>query len=193
LSFPPQPLAIAVDPAGSYVYAVVQPEAVLGQLSVFAIDRGNGALTPAYNVDGNTGALAAAPGASLEFVPPDAPFDSTNPYLNSFAIDPRGRLAYVTQNGSDSISIYGIEPTTGALHPIAGSPFPANSAPNILLGHMAVDPLGHTLYVTNSSTTQHLYGVAAYTLDQSTGALTLPVNGSPSAEPVPAQAIVISS
>jgi DNA-binding beta-propeller fold protein YncE len=63
---------------------------------------------------------------------------------------------------SGSIYGYRINPTTGVLTPIAGSPFAAGSAP----WSMAVDPSGRFAYVPNSGN-----NVSGYTIDSTTGAL----------------------
>jgi 6-phosphogluconolactonase len=91
----------------------------------------------------------------------------------------KAQFAYVgnpiynfARNVYDSGNIYGytINPSTGALTPIAGSPFAAGSAP----WSMAVDPSGRFAYVPNSSGNN----VSGYTIDPTTGALT-PIVGSP--------------
>ncbi len=79
------------------------------------------------------------------------------------------KFAYVVNEGSGNVSAYTIDGTTGALSPITGSPFAAESAP---LG-VAVDPSGKFAYVTNQS-----HNVSAYTIDGTTGALS-PITGSP--------------
>jgi 6-phosphogluconolactonase len=164
-------------PSGKFLYAAVESSTTIS----------------VYAVDGNTGALSTAPGSSLYLVPPGSPYNPNSPSLVGFTIDPRGQFAYATQNDLDSISIYAIEPSTGALNPIAGSPFPITSTPNIFPDRMAVDPLGHAVYVTTISGPPGLYGGSAYTLDQSSGALTSPVDGSPLTWPAPASAIAISN
>jgi DNA-binding beta-propeller fold protein YncE len=84
-------------------------------------------------------------------------------------VDPCGKFAYVANFGG-GVSGYTINPTTGALTPIAGSPFAAGNGPNIV----AVDPSGKFAYVTNFSGNN----VSGYTIDPSTGALTA-IAGSP--------------
>ena len=85
-------------------------------------------------------------------------------------------FAYVVNNsaaGMGSVSAYTINATTGALTPIAGSPFAAGSDPTFV----AVSPNGRFAYVTIISDAG-IGSVSAYTIDKTTGALT-PVPGSP--------------
>ncbi len=89
-----------------------------------------------------------------------------------------GGFAYVANCGAvgcggfpaGNVSAYRIDGTTGALTPVAGSPFPAGINPLAV----TVDPRGQFAYVANLSS----YDVSAYTIDGTTGALT-PVAGSP--------------
>jgi 6-phosphogluconolactonase len=78
--------------------------------------------------------------------------------------------AYVANYDSGDISGYSINRTTGALTPIAGSPFPAGG---ISPSSVAVAPSGKFAYVTNLANGK----VSGYTIDP-TGALT-PIAGSP--------------
>ncbi len=70
-----------------------------------------------------------------------------------------GRFAYVANQLSNDLSAYSIDSATGALTPIAGSPFAASgTAPAAL----AVDPNGSFLYVVNNgSDNVSAYSIAA--------------------------------
>ncbi len=90
-----------------------------------------------------------------------------------------GGFAYVANCGSlgcgggvgpGNVSAYTIDGTTGALTPVAGSPFPTGLGPQ----GVTVDPSGRFLYVANLASSN----VSAYTIDPATGALT-EVAGSP--------------
>ena len=90
-----------------------------------------------------------------------------------------GGFAYVANCGSlgcgggvgpGKVSAYTIDGTTGALTPVAGSPFPTGLGPQ----GVTVDPSGRFLYVANLASSN----VSAYTIDPATGALT-EVAGSP--------------
>ena len=93
-------------------------------------------------------------------------------------VDPMGRFVYVANADSNNVSAYTINASTGALTPVAGSPFGAGTEP---LG-VAIDPSGKFAYVTNAGDRYRRRGnaadVSAYTINASTGALT-PVAGSP--------------
>ena len=69
-------------------------------------------------------------------------------------------------NGVGNVLGYMIDPSTGALTAVAGSPFPAGSAVSV-----AVDPSGTFVYVPNGES-----GVSGYTIEPSTGALTVMAN-----------------
>src|SRR5262249_50435556 len=87
-----------------------------------------------------------------------------------------GGFVYVANCGSPcdaahpgSVSAYTIDGATGALTPVAGSPFPAGEG-SLSVG---VDPSGQFVYVGNSGSGD----VSAYRI-AATGALT-PIDGSP--------------
>lgn len=140
--------AVAVDPKGKFVYAIQDDNN-----SVWA-----------YAINGTSGALTPVPGS---------PF-ATGSFTVSISIDPTGTLAFVASNnsgssgGSNSISAYTIDPTTGALTPATGSPF---STGNVQPFWISVDPSGSFLYAASNG------GVAgsivqAFTITAGTGVLT---------------------
>ncbi len=83
------------------------------------------------------------------------------------AIIDNDRFVYVTNVVSDilpgSISAYTVDPTTGDLKEITGSPFPAGGHPN----WVAADPSGKFLYVVNSRSND----LSIYRIDATTGEL----------------------
>jgi 6-phosphogluconolactonase len=81
-----------------------------------------------------------------------------------------GQFAYVANNGSDDVSGFKIDPVTGTLTAIPGSPVAAGSAPAIV----SLTPDGRFAYVATDLGTK----IAAYAVDQVSGALT-PIAGSP--------------
>ncbi len=99
-------------------------------------------------------------------------------FPTGLTLDPTGRFAYVANCGirtctfstSGNVSAYTINAATGALTPVAGSPFSAGSGPI----ELAVEPTGRFLYVANITSNN----VSAYAIDATSGALTL-VPGSP--------------
>jgi DNA-binding beta-propeller fold protein YncE len=78
-------------------------------------------------------------------------------------------FAYVANESSNNVSAYTINPTSGALTPVTGSPFGAGSVPHAV----AVDPKGKFVYVVNTAGNN----VSGYKI-KSNGALT-PLPGSP--------------
>src|ERR1700722_7542332 len=72
--------------------------------------------------------------------------------------------------GSNTVSGYAINPTSGALTPIPGSPFTVGTNPHAV----ALDPSSKFLYVANRASNN----ISAFTVNLSTGALT-EVPGSP--------------
>lgn len=79
-------------------------------LSAYAVDAGTGALTP---IEGSPFATGYGP--------------------LGVAIDPSGKFVYVANNGlsgkAGNISAFAINPLSGALTPVQGSPFTAGSNP----------------------------------------------------------------
>jgi 6-phosphogluconolactonase (cycloisomerase 2 family) len=163
----PSPLAglsantIAVDPTGKFIYA---PD------SEFPVG------VHGYTINATTGLLTAISGQ---------PFAGVS-NLTDVAVDPTGKFVYVTAaygysglgDLTGSVSAYTINPTTGALTEISGSPWPAQ----IGAGFVTVDPSGKFVYVANyfgSGVYPYIFGsVSVYSINPTTGALT-EINGSP--------------
>ena len=142
-----EPQSVAVDPSGTFAY-------------VTNLSSGN---VSGYRID-PTGALIPIGGS---------PFPAGS-LPNCVEVDPSGRFAYVTNSGAlikdSNVSGYRIDPTTGALTPIAGSPFPTGRQPSSVV----VAPVsGKFAYVTNFRDNS----VSGYRIDP-TGALT-PIAGPP--------------
>ena len=76
--------------------------------------------------------------------------------------NPPARFAYVANNGSNDISVFSIDQTTGALTP--GAPVAAGAAPV----SVTVDPSGRFAYAANQGSDT----ISVYSIDQATGALT---------------------
>ena len=76
-----------------------------------------------------------------------------------------------------TIHVFTVNPSTGAITEVAGSPFNAGLTPNQLV----VDPTGRFLYVTN----QQSEDITAFSVDSSSGVLTelpgspFPIGGAP--------------
>jgi uncharacterized protein (TIGR03437 family) len=142
--------ALVVSPTGKFIYATGSLSGVL-----------------AYTANAGSGALTAVPGS-----PFPAGIGPTG-----VTMDPTGKFVYVPNSSlcascaSGNVSAYTINAGSGALTPIAGSPFPDAG-----LGPFgaAVDPTGKFLYVSNVLSGS----VSAYTINANSGALTA-VTGSP--------------
>jgi len=89
-----------VNPAGSFLYAanVTSKNDITG----YAITPTSGVLT-----------VGAAVGAGT--------------FPLSIVIDPAGQFAYAANDESADISVFSVNATTGALTPVAGSPFAAGT------------------------------------------------------------------
>ena len=142
------PQAIALSPSGKLAYVGnVVYSAATNQISAYALDS-------------NSGAISAAPGS---------PF-AKGPNPVAIAVAPNGKFAfavnYSTVNGSitDSVSAYTIDPLTGALTEVAGSPFETGVTPTAL----AIAPSSKFVYVANF----HDSSVTVFSIDGSTGVLT---------------------
>ena len=86
---------------------------------------------------------------------------------HSIAVDPTGNFAYVANSGSNNISMYTINTTTGVLTLIG------MIAAGIGPASVAVDRSAKFVYVANESNFDDLVGnVSMYTIESSTGTLT---------------------
>lgn len=139
------PRTVAIDPSGQFAY-------------VANVNSNNVA---AFTIDPASGALAPVPGS---------PFAAGTAPLG-VVVHPAGQFVYVANCGSfacqganaGSISAYAIDPTSGALTQIIGSPFAAGTTSL----WVTVDPSGQFAYATNLRSNN----VSAYSVDPATGAL----------------------
>src|SRR6516225_7083650 len=106
-----------------------------------------------------------------EYIGPDGFTNIWRTHIRSFTAQPaKPEFVYVANANSNNVSGYTLNPTTGALTPISGSPFAAGSGPF----SVAVDPTGKFAYVANETSNN----VSGYTINPTTGALTA-IAGSP--------------
>ena len=139
------PRSVTVDPTGKFAYV---GNFNSNTVSAYTIDAGNGALT---RIDADSGTVGVQ----------DFPAE-TQP--NSVTVDPSGKFAYVANSGSNTVSAYTINPSTGTLVAIGAAVLAGNSPRSV-----TVDPSGKFAYTANfSSNTVSAYGVTA-----GTGALTI--------------------
>jgi 6-phosphogluconolactonase len=142
-----QPSAFAVDPLARFAYVT---NGAGNDASAYAVDSTTGALT---EIDQNGGA------AGTRIPTQSGPSD--------IAIDPLGRFAFVTNDGSNSVSYFMIDQTTGALGTgsfvLTGGQVPTD---------LTVDPSGKFLYVNNAGPGPGVAGsISVFSINQSTGAL----------------------
>ena len=109
--YTPGPGPVTINPAGTFAYVTSGGVDSKGRISAYRINATTGALTPV------TGSPFAVEG---DFLP------------RPITINPDGTFAYMTSGGFNSkgrISAYRINAATGALTPVAGSPFAAGVSP----------------------------------------------------------------
>jgi 6-phosphogluconolactonase (cycloisomerase 2 family) len=155
-----QPTGIAFHPSGKYVYVTLS----------------NAGGVEAFTVDNTTGALTLVPGS---------PFSTGRDPGGSFnliAMHPSGNFLFAFNPLDPSISVFAVDPDTGALTQVTGSPFAAVSLsvqkhwgknPKALGLCMIADPSGKFLYIGGGDRV-----VAAYKFDTTTRSLT-EITGSP--------------
>ena len=120
-----------------------------------------------FSVNTLTGALTPVPGS-----PFTALTDGT--YASGLAVDPAGKFLFVPYQLSSQVVAFTIN-SSGQLTTVPGSPFAAGTFPS-RPADAIVDPSGKFLYV--SLFYDPTGGIAAYTINPSTGVLT-PMLGSP--------------
>jgi 6-phosphogluconolactonase (cycloisomerase 2 family) len=147
------PRTLAIDPASKFLYATISSSFMGTSTSVYA-----------YTIDAASGGLTAVPGSPFTV--------GENPV--SAVVDVSGRFLFVANNANtangNSVSAFSIDPDTGVLTPVPGSPFAAAPFPSFV----AADPSGQYVYVGLDTNP----GIAAFVINQKTGALT-PMAGSP--------------
>jgi 6-phosphogluconolactonase len=155
-------------------------------LSAYSIDQGTGALAPlspgpsTIATGNNPTSVVVAPSASVVYVAnhggsndisafstdltevPGSPFPAGGNPL-SLAVGGGGKFLYSANPDATnpSISGFSIDPASGALSPLSGSPFKF-----AVSQYMATDQTGSYLYVTSGAS------VVGYRIDPTTGALT---------------------
>jgi 6-phosphogluconolactonase (cycloisomerase 2 family) len=151
------PISAVVHPTGKFIYVVneVRFGTPVGNISV-------------YTVDTATGALSA----------PTTTADSGGAPASAIAFSPSGEFAYVTyfhavstpvgNNFWDTVKTYTVDRSTGVLSGPIGS---ANTGDNPWA--LAVTPGGHFAYVASLSTQGSVAELAKYSINQSSGILTL--------------------
>ena len=140
------PLANMVpDPTGKFLFACG-----LGNSSIeaFSLNAETGVLEP---ISSSTLSIQGFSGCTL-------------------SIDPTGKFLYIAT--SVGVSAFTVNPATGVLSSVAGSPFSDSS----VLRESAIDPSGKLLYAISNNTTSNT--ISVFSINSSSGALT-PIAGSP--------------
>ena len=147
------PNPVTFDNAGHFAYVSNQTSS---SIFVYGVNSTTGALT---EIQANRVATGVSPSA--------------------VSLTADGKFAYVL-NGAASISAFSVNSSSGALTPIAGSPFTvpvvAGGGTNPLQT-LIFNPNGKSLYIKNDGG-NGTGSLAAFSIDSSTGALS-PLNGSP--------------
>lgn len=117
-----------------------------------------------YTVNTGSGTLAVveAPNASSTLTQQVSPA-VTGLQPTSMVLDPSSSFVLVANSGSNTISVFVIDQTDGALTPVTGSPFSAGNKP------VAIAATSSAVFVANQADGT----IAEYSFDQKTGALTL--------------------
>ena len=134
---PTAPGDIAIDSTGRFAYVTTTGAGdLVGLVTTYAIDNVDGGLTTVETVDAGQLPL-------------------------SVNVDPAGKFAYVTNMDSNDISVYSVDPATGALSQIGSV---ATTAP---LGLMRAefDPTGRFIYMASSYGNTGIYGYNFNSLD----------------------------
>ena len=142
---------VQFDPSGQFIV-------------VFPLGSDGGAYSAA-RFNSSTGALTAMRQQAPESGPPTAFAAAPTP------VNHVPRFAYVANSSDNSVSAFTIDSASGALAPIADSPFASGTSPSAAVA----DPFGRFLFVANAGSND----VSVYSVDPGTGVLT-PVAGSPS-------------
>ena len=101
-----------------------------------------------HSINATTGELTSAGDTYLEMNP------------RSVAVDPLSKFLFVANSNSDDVAIFTINPTTGALTPVADSPFLAGDRPPLLSStrpaSSATSLMGTTIMCRHSQSTEPL-------------------------------------
>ena len=152
--------ALAMDPSGKYLFASDEASGNAGAVEVYDINEVNGALTP---IPGSPFETASYPGCTQ--------FCSEEP--TDLQVDPSGKYLYGAQATQDAVVAFRIDPATGTLTNLPGSPYaegrfntPQNCCANDP-STLSIAPNGKFLYAANDEGDSF----SVYRLNESTGVL----------------------
>ena len=120
------PIAIAVNPAGTFAYVVNYFSSTVSMFSVNA----------------STGKLTALSPASVSTDPSGG---AANANSTSIAITPAGSFAYVINHYTNNVSMFSINTSTGLLSSLSTPSVPSGNSPRWI----SINPAGTFAYVTN--------------------------------------------
>ncbi|RPI20581.1 MAG: lactonase family protein [Acidobacteria bacterium] len=111
-----------------------------------------------FEFEANNGAFKEL--ATVSSLSPD--FNGRN-FPAEIAVHPSGKFVYGSNRGADTIAIFAVDQTTGALAPVGWQPTQGRTPRNI-----AIDPSGRYLLAAN----QDSANIVVFAIDQATGKLT---------------------
>jgi 6-phosphogluconolactonase (cycloisomerase 2 family) len=142
------PAAVSLSPNGMFAFSASSNGK---QIYAFTIDQTSGQLNPVAGSPFSTGFATG----------------STYPDI---AVDAQSAHLYLASAGDGEVAGFAIDPTSGALTPLAGSPYPAGTGAGAI---PAFSPDGNYLYVMDQTANT----VSAYSIDPTSGALTALAGG----------------
>lgn len=131
-------MAIAIDPAGKFAFVASLNSA---DVLAFTIDHGTGTLSP---VPGSPFSTGCSPGGGSPW-----PITCSSTDLT---VDTSGAFLYVTSGSLNTIAGFSIDPATGALTALTGSPFATAPAPFGIAARGAFVYVGYNSAVTSVAT-----------------------------------------
>ncbi len=121
------PVSVLIHPSGLFAYIA---NFAGNNVTLLSINKGNGELTVPVNTNP---------------IPPPTPPNIFNTGTGpiALAISPGGTFLFVLDQGSNDITVFAIDPGTGNLSPVKGSPFASGCSGSSL----AITPKGDLLFV----------------------------------------------
>jgi 6-phosphogluconolactonase (cycloisomerase 2 family) len=149
------PNSVAFSPNGDLL-ATANADAGVNTVSIFTVNESTGALAPVTQIPASNAATG------------------TSPYSAMFS--PAGGLLATANYGSDTVSVFKVDESTGALTPVTQTPA-SNADTGAAPRSIAFSPDGGLLAVANDNL---IGSVSLFTVNGSTGALTPVTQSSPS-------------
>jgi len=164
----------ALAAVGTPVATGTSPHGIVGTKDkkyVFVGNEGSNDIS-AFGVNSASGALTAVPGSPFAAGtdPKALALLGTCTSLPPMCM-PSSLYLYVANAGSDTVSAFAVDTSTGSLTPLSPATFATGKGPSSI----AVDRTGRFIYVANNGGSNN---ISAFSVDATTGILT-PVAGSP--------------